>query len=37
MGFGRNEAERAAAEAAAEPDSDLGFETLLRRALGALG
>lgn len=37
MGFGKSEAERAATEAAAEPGCDLGFEALLRRALGALG
>ena len=37
MGFGKSEAERAVTEAAAEPGCDLGFETLLRRALGALG
>ena len=37
MGFGKSEAERAATEAAAEPEADLGFESLLRRALAALG
>ncbi len=37
MGFGKSEAERAASEAAAEPDGDHGFETLLRRALATLG
>jgi Holliday junction DNA helicase RuvA len=37
MGFNKTAAERAANEAATEPGCDLGFEALLRRALGALG